>query len=205
MARKHFKATGKHIFTWLLLISIIIYVAPQSVTGKLQLGFTHLFRGPLSMGRHLSLSVQNKDADKSADQKYIQINNHLANVTQQLAEARKMVEQLSGIRNRFSLEGADIVLADITTSVLSETKNELLINRGSEEGITAGSYVLGANNIIGRITEVAERISRVRLVSDPACNTEVQIAGRSTIMKGLGSGKAGIFMLPAKQINNALF
>ena len=154
-------------------------------------------------------------------QEYDRLQTHLDNVIEQLYQERQQVELLTnlrklkglGLNNRFALEGASLVPAGIINSNINNLTNELIINRGSGDGLAVGQFVLANNSIIGKISAVLERTARVKLVTDPSSSipvlivspTPVPIASESekhiaAILKGLGSCTAKIGLVPVKNI-----
>jgi cell shape-determining protein MreC len=200
MARKQSKVTRKTLFTWFMLTGLIFLFAPQNLTSRLQSDFNHVFHWPLSIGRSLSLSMntQPKNAGVVDRREYNKIQNHLANVTEQLNEAQKKIAQLSGLYNRSALEGAVILPADVIRASINNTQSEYIINRGQNDGLDKGQFVLGLNNIIGIISEVYCRTARVTLVTDPQSNLEAKIGELKTVIKGCGNNLANIHLIPTK-------
>ncbi len=212
MTARRFNVSGKMLFTWLLLGGLILLFSPESITDKLQLGFAGIFRWPLTAGRSIApLTATNSEplTNNVSRQEYDRLQNHLDNVIEQLYQERQKVESLSnlkkvkGIDNRFALEGASLVPAGIINSNMNNLTNELIINRGSDNGLEIGQFAMANNSIIGKISAVSEKIARVKLVTDPASSIPVLISLNSgkhieAILKGTGSNKAKIDLVPAK-------
>lgn len=173
-----------------MLGGFIFLFAPQSVTNKFQLTFAHIFRWPLSIGRSISLSsrVQPQLTDMISRRKYNQLQNHLANITEELNRERQKVEKLSKIRNRRALEGAGLMIADVITA----SSDGFIINRGEDDGLAKGQYVLADNSIIGTICEVSPRTARVELITEITSNMAVTIGGLKTVLQGDGKGAAKV-------------
>jgi rod shape-determining protein MreC len=89
----------------------------------------------------------------------------------------------------------NFALADITLS--DQLRNELVINRGTDDRLATGQYVLADNSIIGRISGVSSRTAQVRLFTDPASKIPVTIAKLNVkrVMQGSGGGTARILNL----------
>lgn len=196
MARKQFKVSRRMLFTWLMLGGLILLFTPHSLTNKLQFGFARIFRWPLGFGRSVSLAAHRQQplTDKSTEQQY---QNYIANIEEELWQERQKVEQLSGLRNRRIFEGAKLVVADVITAAINDSKGELIINRGRNDGIAKGQYVLGLNNIIGTVSEAGSRTAKVRLFTDPASKVEIKLAESNIkrIMQGAGNNSAKIRLL----------
>lgn len=202
MANKHIRVSSRMSFTLLMLTGLIFLFAPQTVTNKFQFAFARIFRWPLSISRNLSLFAWTEQPlSKVVDRReYDKLQNHLANIREELLQEQKKVEKLSGLRSRGVWEGAKFVLADVITSYVDELQGELIINRGRDDGLAKGQFVLGDNSVIGIIYSVDSRTARVRLFTDPTSNIPVKLPGTdvSRVMQGAGNGSAVIRMVKQK-------
>ncbi len=148
------------------------------------------------MSATTEVSLQNEQARKEA-----QYQNYIMNLEEELRQKNRMLEQVTGMRSRLrGLEGAQIMPADIITSSVEGRQCELIINRGSDDGLTKGLYVIGDNSVIGTITELADRTAKVRLLTDSSSVVQVNIAGLDTnmLMQGDGANRAKIKLVPIK-------
>ena len=189
------------LFIWLMLAGLILLLTPQNLTGKFQMAFAGVFSWPLSIGRNITLSAsaQQSTTDVVNRTEYNKLRNHLANTTQWLDQERQKVEKLSGLRGRSVWKGANFVIADVIASQ-DKLENKLIINRGGNDGLAKGQFVLGDYSIIGVISEVEPRIAKVTLITDPASKIAVRVSQTETgtIMQGSGNNNAKISLLPAK-------
>jgi rod shape-determining protein MreC len=196
MARKQFKVSRRMLFTWFMLGGLILLFTPHSLTNKFQFGFARIFRWPLGFGRSVSLAAHRQQplTDKLAEQQY---QNYIANLEEELWQERQKVEHLSELRNRRAFEGAKLVVADVITATINNSKGELIINRGQDDGVAKGQYVLGLNNVIGTVSEAGSRTAKVRLVTDPASKVEIKLAESDVkrVMQGAGNDSAKIRLL----------
>jgi len=202
MARKRIRVSKRMLFTWLMLAGLIFFFAPENVTNKFQFAFARIFRWPLTISRSISLfaPAERPLPDVVSPREFYQLRNHIANLQEQLLQEHQKVEKLSGYRDRFGWQGAKFVLAGIITASLDPLHSELIINRGRDDGLGSGQFVLGDNSIIGTITDVDARSARVRLFTDPASKMPVKI-GRlniDRIMQGSGNNRAKIEMIKEK-------
>ena len=191
------------LFAWFMLGGFIFLLAPQNLTNKFQFAFAHIFRWPLSIGRNVSLSARMEQAltNVVSRSKYNQLQSHLANVIEQRNQEHKKVEKLSGLRDRAALEGAKFVLADVITASIDGSRSELIINRGENDGLAKGQFVLGDNSIVGTVSDVSSRTAQVRLITDSISKIAVKIAGlnSSWIMQGNGTNSARVQLLSIKR------
>lgn len=170
---------------------------------------------PLRAGRTLSSRAETDSsaADVVSRAQYDMLRNHLANVTQWLNDERQKVEELSRLRNRPAWKGASFLQADVMKVTMTDSFCEMIINRGSDEGIGKGQYVLGDEIIIGTVSQAAPRVAKVRLITDPESKLAVKIADgvqsagsgkkrraeeTESLMHGMGNNSAKILLLPAK-------
>lgn len=184
-----------------MLAGFIFLFIPPKLTNNFQFVFARFFRWPLSIGRNISLSVhaQLPSEDVVSRRRYNQLQNHLTNITEQRDQEHKKVEKLSRMRDRAGWESMRFVLADVITG--SEgAQSELIINRGESDGLRMGQFVLGDNSIIGTISEVSSRTSRVKLVTDPSCKIAIKTTESNveSIMQGNGDNCGKVRMVNVK-------
>jgi len=131
---------------------------------------------------------------------YDRLENHLVNVMEQLYQEHRVVESLSGLRTRFALEGARLVHADVITLSIGKECSELIINRGEDDGLAAGQFVLGDNSIVGTISDISQRTAQVKLFTDPASRIAVKIGQAKTerLIRGDGGDAAKVQLMSRK-------
>lgn len=197
MAKKQIRMSNRMLFTLLLLTGLIFLLAPQNFTNKFQFAFARIFHWPLSIGRNISLAARTYQPVKQMlRQREMQYQNHIDNLEALLRQERQKVQKLSGLRERFSLEGANLVLAAVSMEP-EGMRNELIIDRGRDDGLAIGQFVLGDNSIVGTISDVSSRTSRVRLFTDLASKIPVKVGVSNVerIMQGSGNNSAIIRMI----------
>jgi rod shape-determining protein MreC len=187
------------LFTWFMLAGFIFLFAPQTLTNRFQLAFARIFRRPLSIGRNISLSARTRQpfTDQVSRREYNRLQNHLANVVEQWNREHKKVEELSRLRDRLAWESANVVLADIITASINGLHSELIIDRGENDGLSKGQFIIGDNSIIGTISDISARTAKVRLITDSGSKMAVRIAGLdiNRIMQGNGNNLAKVKLL----------
>jgi rod shape-determining protein MreC len=202
MAKKRNKTSERMLFACLITAGLIMFFVPQSLTNKLQLSFVRVFNKPLNICRNLTLAASKPRALSNvvAQDKYIRLRNHLANNIQWLRQERQNVEKLSGLRNRAAWKGAGFVLGDVITAVNDISRSEFAINRGKNDGLAKGQFVLGNYSIIGTISELDSRTARVQLLTDPRSQITVKIGelDLQCVMQGNGDGSASIALISKK-------
>ena len=181
-----------------MLGGFILLFSPLGITSKFQFAFARLFRWPLHAGRQMPLSAKTELPLKDdAEKKESQYQNYIANLEAELLQKNLTIQQLSGLRTRLrDLEGAKLVPADIITSSVTG----LLINRGKDDGLTNGMFVIGNNSVIGTISDMSTRTAKVRLFTDTASTVQVNIPNVeiNMLMQGTGNNSAKIKMVSVK-------
>src|SRR4030042_581779 len=207
MAMRKNRVPERVLFISLMLTGLIFLFAPQRLTGKFQFAFVRIFCWPLSVGRDISLSAsglmasaEGAPADVVSRERYEKLHNRLANVTEWLKQERQKVETLSGLRNRPAWKGVNFVLADIIISSCDGLHCELIIDRGSEDGLAVNQFVLADDSIVGTVSNIDTRTARVRLITDPESKIPIKIAqlSKDRIMQGTGKDTAKIKLVPTK-------
>jgi rod shape-determining protein MreC len=179
MALRHIHAS-KHSFFWgLLVLSILIYIIPQETSNSLNLGFKKLFGKALNLGGSVApdtFSPTTPSGQTVTQNDYDSLWKMYKNQQAQSVELEKENLTLSRIRKRFGFSDAGLITAKIITPIRS-TRQELIINQGSEQGVAVGQIVLSPqkDSVIGIVKETAETISRVGLLTDSAVSIEVRI------------------------------
>ncbi len=117
---------------------------------------------------------------KHADRTEIQLENRNANLEAMLAEAMQRDNELTNFLRENPRPGDKFVFANITKI----SANELVINRGQNQGLKVGQFVLGDNSIIGTVCEVTAYTSKVRLITSPRSQIAVRLGDRDAIAQG---------------------
>ena len=194
------------LFIWFMLAGFIFLLTPHRHTKKLQHAFEAVFAWPLDMGSRVSLAartravanVRNPREYRLLQKEYQRLQTHLHNLQAQLERKCDQLDALSGLRNRFpELKGAKLVPAVATPSV-DGLRSMLVINRGKDDGLTEGQFVLADNSIIGTISDVSSGTAWVKLFTDPTANIPVNIAKLDVprMMQGSGNNSAKVQLVP---------
>jgi rod shape-determining protein MreC len=90
---------------------------------------------------------------------------------------------------------AEPVLAGVFTYIRAGGVRELVINRGSRNWVSRGDIVLDAGNgLVGIISDVGERTSRVRQVTDAAFEVAARVAGSEVAGLAHAHGGQGLVL-----------
>jgi rod shape-determining protein MreC len=187
------------LFTWLMLSALILLLLPRNFTNKFQFAFAHLFRWPLRIGRNVSLAARSPESpDTALDDRERRYENYIANLREQLSQEHQKVEALSGLRNRLPLQRATLMTAGVIKVSTDSLHAEIMVNRGRDDALRTGQFVIADNSIIGTVTEVSALNARIRLFTDPSSNIAVRLPGLADgrlLMQGAGGRAAKIKMV----------
>jgi rod shape-determining protein MreC len=170
------------LFTWCLLGGLICMFAPVSLTSKLQLAYTYVFSWPLQAGHSLSVAsatlsplreINGSTDTEGATTEHRRLVNHIANLEAQLKEAHREIEQLGRVSAVPQWERMRFQQADITLP--GQNQDVLLINRGKQDGVAVGQYVMGDMSIIGVVSAVSPKTAKVKLITDPTSQIAVTL------------------------------
>ncbi len=187
---------------WLMLGGFILLLLPQSLTGKIQLGFVRVFRWPLSVGGDFALSANTEQLLRDAvpRREYDKLLIHSNNLEATLRQERERSKKLYGLYNANVWEGADYALAKVITANIKGARNELTINYSRDARLVEGQFVLGDNSIVGRISDASAGTAHVKLFTDPKSAIQVKIGelGIPMMMRGNGDNSARILLVETK-------
>jgi len=200
MARKQIRLSRRMLFTWFMLTGLIFLFAPPEWTNEFQSAFRRVFYWPLSIGENISLSVRTRQPLRDVDvvvlrREYNKLQNYRANLEGQLRQEHEKVEMLSGMRNRFPLEAGDLQAAFVFPGSFDKLHGELSIDKGEDDKVAKGQFVLADNSIIGTISDVSSRGAKVKLFTNPTSDIPVEVANTKRLMHGSGYNLARIPMM----------
>ena len=190
--------TGR-VFWILLVLASGLFLLPAGAGQSLQLSFLAGFCRPL-WAQGMASEAGDREGDCVRRDQFNRCQNYLANVTMELVRTRAKLKQLSQVADRRPLEGAAIVFADVITRLCLGGSDELVINRGADDGLKHGQVVLGDNCVIGRVSAVSFRTAKVMLVTDTGSRTAVctEAGTDARFMQGNGNGRAKLLHMSSE-------
>lgn len=111
-------------------------------------------------------------------------------------QARLQVEaeenaRLRGLLGAAERGGLDVQLAPILDVDLDPTRQRLLLNAGSRNGVLRGQSVIDAGGLVGQIIEVTPTTAVVLLLTDPDHAIPVAVARTGVRLVAYGTGNSG--------------
>ena len=196
MARKKANLSKAKLFAVLLIAAIVLFLFPLRITKRFSFLFVKIFNPVLSIGRGLSSAnfkfiPSTKDFVTQAE--YNRLLTAYENISADLDTMKKRYEMLAGIRTKLPKLGVAVILAEVMNSSVGGGKRELDINKGRNDGVRVGQYVLGQNSIIGTVNDTTKTQASVQLITDASHSMEIRICRKGTTKyiraQLIGSGK----------------
>ena len=119
----------------------------------------------------------------------IRANAQLTELEDRLVELEAQNQQLQVLLGYTAKLPDATVSAPIIGRPADQWWQQVTLGRGSNDGVTPGSVVLGLGGLVGRVTDVTPHTSRVLLISDPSSQIGVTVS-RSRAM-GYLRGQTG--------------
>jgi rod shape-determining protein MreC len=111
-------------------------------------------------------------------------------VTQQVMSENAELRRLIGMRDRQSVAS---VGAELLHEARDPSSHKIIVDRGSSDGITAGSPVIDDAGVIGQVTRVFPYITEVTLLTDK--NQAIPVQNLRSGARGVAYGGAGAGLL----------
>ena len=96
----------------------------------------------------------------------------------------------------YTIPEHQIILAHVKSVSQSRLKKQVIINKGSKDGVRNTQLVVGSDGVVGRVTQVTPLYSTVLLVTDPTQHIPVKNVrnGIRGITKGLATNERGMIV-----------
>jgi cell shape-determining protein MreC len=179
MIGKSFRLSKGMLFALLLGLGIALLLSPRSITQKMNFLFARAFGPLIGLGREFKIKnavMPGQDAQVVPRDEHNRLWKNYKNLHAQLYKLQSDYEALARIRSGLPNFYSGLIIASVTrqTAGLSQ---ELLINKGSADGVRRDSYVMGPdyNSIIGVVRETSDQVARVLLLTDANQSIEVRI------------------------------
>ncbi|ACK68061.1 Rod shape-determining protein MreC [Rippkaea orientalis PCC 8801] len=108
-------------------------------------------------------------------------NARIVELEQRLAELERQNQQLQRLLGYYQQQQAGVITAPIIGRSTDDWWKQVIIGRGSQDGIKVGYVVTGIGGLIGRVIDVTPNTSRVLLVSDPTSRVGATVSRSRTM------------------------
>lgn len=102
-----------------------------------------------------------------------------------LLENKKLAKLLG---SRYKLNKNIFVLARVDSVSGSRLKKQIIVNKGSGDGIQVGQIVLGADGVLGQVNQVTPFYATILLITDPT--QYMPVKSQRNGIRGIGKGIA---------------
>ncbi|WP_013324286.1 rod shape-determining protein MreC [Gloeothece verrucosa] len=113
----------------------------------------------------------------------------VSELQERVKELEQQNQQLKALLGYFEAQPKPAITAPVIGRSSDDWWQQLILGRGSRDGIETGAAVTGIGGLVGRISEVTPHTSRVLLISNPTSRVGVTISrSRSMgLIEGQGS------------------
>lgn len=183
----------------LVLVSGLLLLAPAAFTQKTRLVATSGFLPFQGVGRWAARLPEKALASSAESQQLATEVEFLKDQNRKQANEIKrlslQLEMALGMKQPVRDQNYRLVVADVVFPTDSSPwRKSLTIALGSGDGVEKGMLVLYNNQVVGRVSETAPRISRVQTVTDPGFRAGAVAAPRNyTAGVSLSERHAGVY------------
>lgn len=175
MARNQGKVHKGTVFITLLIAGLTLLFLPHNITSNLNLFFSDLFKPFLSIGR-VGPAYMFRPGDPSkeyvARREYDRLWVEYKNIQSELEKALEDYQKVAKYRAYMPQSSSGLLPASIITY---QPSNYMIIDKGSNEGVGKGMYVLGENTIIGVVSDVGPSTAKINALTQKNYMFEVRI------------------------------
>ncbi|NLW82990.1 MAG: hypothetical protein GXY41_01085 [Phycisphaerae bacterium] len=170
MARRQFYLSNGGLFVLLLCAAVGLLLLPRTLTQEVNFLFAETFQPLIRIGRNFQrdrFAMPGPDDAVVSRDEHNRLWKNYNNLHAQLLKLQEQVEILSQLRSGLPRFYSGLAIAEVTGAA-GGLSHELLINKGTADGVRAGCYVMsiGQNSIVGVVRETSEQMACVRLLSD---------------------------------------
>uniref|UniRef100_UPI0030DA13CC rod shape-determining protein MreC n=1 Tax=Cyanothece sp. BG0011 TaxID=2082950 RepID=UPI0030DA13CC len=108
-------------------------------------------------------------------------NARITELQQRVTELERKNQQLQKLLGYFEAQKQEVIVAPIIGRSVDDWWKQIVLGRGSEDGIEVGFVVTGIGGLIGRIVDVTPNTSRVLLISDPTSRVGGRVSRTGTM------------------------
>lgn len=177
----------------LMLIAVAVFLngqgwldMPKNIFFRLTYSFQETaYRFAQKINDSAGLFVSNAFINKEN----INLKEKNAELLGEVARLNEVVRENEFLRHQIGLsaqEDRELILASVIGQDLFGLNRYFLINKGAKDGVKEKSVVVTAGNLlVGRVVEVVDSFSKVRLISDPGSrvNALIQNSGAKGLVK----------------------
>jgi len=175
------------------------HYVPQihNAAGYLVEPFYHVVEWPVRATRNLFTQFQSRRSLRHENEKLRVLLLNQEGALQRLDTLREENRRLRSLFDGAQGQEFEYHYAQLLQVDLDPFSHKVLIDQGSDDGVTRGQAVIDGAGVMGQVEEVHPHYSTVRLISDPNHALPVQINRTGLRTVAFGSGETGSLSLPA--------
>ena len=144
-------------------------------------------------GRELTSSRGSLLAENEQLRRELQVNASRLHRMAAVAEENQRLRELLGGTRGYRLTAQLVGIIDID---LDPSRQRILLDAGSDEGVVVGQAMIDAGGVLGQVVEVTPRRATALLVTDPEHAVPVQVARSGLRTIAFGTGRSDQLRLP---------
>lgn len=110
-----------------------------------------------------------------------------------VAEENQRLRELLGGTRGYRLQARLVGILDVD---LDPTRQRILLDAGSQDGVAVGQAMIDAGGVLGQVVEVGPRTATALLLTDPDHAVPVQVARSGLRLIAFGTGRVDRLLLP---------
>jgi rod shape-determining protein MreC len=180
---------------------LVLFILSLLIFGASKMGFLNpldsFFKGMLSPFQAVTYSIFAKITDFGSNSQIQSLKAQNVELTNKLIDQTKLIEDNKALKDQFQTENPrsqNLLSADVIGSPGFipgiSVPEEVVLNKGTIDGVKLGQAVVYQNNLLGKITSVTASLASVALVTNASFSLTVQTlsTGAQGVAKGQGSG-----------------
>ncbi|WP_437173150.1 rod shape-determining protein MreC [Crocosphaera sp.] len=108
-------------------------------------------------------------------------NARITELQQRVVELERKNEQFKKLLGYFEAQEQEVIAAPIIARSADDWWKQIVLGRGSQNGVKEGFVVTGIGGLIGRVVDVTPNTSRVLLISDPTSRVGARVSPTGTM------------------------
>ncbi len=154
---------------------------------------------PSRLGEWEENHLTTRSALQEENQRLRQTNLILEGRTQQMASLQAENIRLRALLNSAALLRNDVLIAELIGVSPDPVRQQVVVNKGSEDGVFVGQPLIDANGLMGQVVEVGAVASRVLLITDATHAIPVQVNRNG--VRAVAEGSGSLSMLEVRHVS----
>jgi len=144
-------------------------------------------------GREIATSRTQLQEDNLRLRRELQVSSSRLHRLLAVAEENQRLRELLGGTRGYRLNARMVGILDVD---LDPSRQRIVLDAGSDDGVTVGQALIDAGGVLGQVIEVTPRRATALLLTDPDHAIPVQVARSGLRMIAYGTGHGGGLRLP---------